>query len=185
MKTKNFITLIFTVLAVLISCKKPDKKIKSDFDIMINGKIVEGSGIGMGVDDSQHLCNWVTDDTLCMRMSYPGNLDWGAVFFTVGGDPTDPPSHFDDISKCTSIQIEMKSKNDSDEVSIGLKDRKDPSDGSEDKKNEILTQSFKTYTYSLSDFSTCNLKQIYVIPEFVFSGNSASIVYVKSIKILK
>ncbi len=182
--------IVFLVL-VGLGCSSPtatDEVISDDYSVMSNGKIVAATGFGLGVDDSQHLCNWVQQDSTSMVLHYPGDLGWGAVFITVGGDPKNPPRPSIDISNCTRLSIEMKSAVDSEGVLIGMKDEDDPDDGTEIKKPVYLTQDWKTYEFMLSDFRTCDLTKVYVVAEFVFPcdvSNRAVTVDVKNISILR
>ena len=194
---KKNITFFLSLLIIVCNCNKddhitgptePDKIITADYDVLLNGRIVATTGFGMGVDDSRHLCNWLQQDSLYMRLNYPGSLDWGAVFVTVGGDPKDPPRPWIDVSSCTKLSIEMKGNMGGEVVLIGIKDKDDPDDGTETKEVVYLTQDWQTYEFTLSDFTTCDLTKVYVVTEFVFpcgASNKAITIDVKNISILK
>jgi len=192
---KHIIFCLYVLIAFFIfSCDnntsptEPEEIIENDYDVMLKGEIVATTGLGMGVDDSRQLRNWVEQDSTYMRMNYPGGLGWGAVFITVGGDPQDPPRPWIDISKCTKLSIEMKGVIGDESVKIGMKDKDDPDDGTETKKVVYLTQNWEIYEFMLSDFITCDLTKVYVVTEFVFPGassNKAVTVDIKNVSILK
>jgi hypothetical protein len=166
----------------------PDTVISDDYDVVIDGKIEASTGFGMGVDDGDQLRTWTKEETGYLAFNYPGNLGWGAVFITVGGDPKQPPRPFIDISSCQKLSIEMKGKNGNEVINIGIKDKSDPDNGTETKKSVSLTSEWKIYEFNLTDFKTCNLKELYVVTEFVFPGNTAdssTTVYLKNIRFLK
>nr|NQU93348.1 hypothetical protein [Bacteroidota bacterium] len=188
--------LILIIMSFGLNCNKedpvgpnePEHIIIDNYDVLLNGQIVSTTGFGLGVDDSQNLANWIQQDTASIGIHYPGGLEWGAVFITVGGDPKDPPRPWIDISACTKFSIEMKGTTGMEGVRIGIKDKDDPDDGTETKKTVYLTQDWKVYEFTLSDFVTCDLTKVYVVPEFVFPGGSSNnsvTVDIKNIKILK
>jgi hypothetical protein len=171
-------------------CKKPnpfEPIITNNYPVMINGILVSSTGFGMGVNSSSSLTDWTKQDQSSMEMDYPGNLGWGAVFITVGGDPVSQPQYSIDISNCSELSVEMKGALGGEGVLIGIKDITDPNDGSETKIPVVLTQNWNTYYFKLTDFNTCNLTQVYVVTEFVFPSvsNQAETIYVNNITILK
>jgi hypothetical protein len=191
---KKNIIFFLSMIIIVCNCHKndqitgPDNVIKNDYDVLLNGKIVTSTGFGMGVDDAIQLRNWIQQDSLFMSLNYPGNLSWGSVFITVGGDPKNPPRPWIDISACTKLSIEMKGAVGGEGVLIGMKDKDDPDDGTETKKAVYLTKDWNIYEFQLSDFTTCDLTKVYVVTEFVFpcgTSNKAVSINVKNITILK
>ena len=146
--------------------RSPDKTLDPEYPVLINGKLT--SGFGMGVDDSEHLRNWVSPSEDFLQIHYPGGLSWGAVFMTVGGDPVDRPRPHLDFSRYTRLVIEMKGLTGDEYVCVGLKDAQDPDNGAEAKEVIRFSTDWKVYEFELSDFETCQLDQIYVVAEFVF-----------------
>ena len=128
-------------------------------------------GYGMGVDTSDHLQNWVIDmhDSICMN--YPGNQGYGAVFITVG-EPVSDQRPGQDLSAYKTLSMELKGEQGGEYVSVGLKDKSDPDDGSERKYKVDVTNDWKPYTFLLSDFDTADLTQLYVVTEFVFEPDT-------------
>src|SRR5438067_116782 len=94
-------------------------------------------GYGAGHDDSAHIAQtvpWMTtiSDPDCnyFRLAYPPNLQWGAMFITVG-PPVNPPHPFMDFSSYSFLQVEMKGEKGGEDVLIGVKTNLDPDDGTE------------------------------------------------------
>jgi hypothetical protein len=159
--------------------------ITSDFDVMVEGKTV--NGCGLGIDDAAESRDWMQNDADSMSLEYPGVLAWASVFITVG-DPKPENRPWFDISACTNLAIEMKGEVGGEKVLIGIKDKVDPDNGLETKKSATLTKDWNVYEFKLSDFFTCDLKNVYVIAEFVFPAGSkkeATTVHIKNIRILK
>jgi hypothetical protein len=141
------------------------------------------SGYDIGVDDSQHIRNWLTDMGDYMRMTYPNGLEWGAVFITVG-KPRDPPRPFKDFSTFSTLSMDLRGEKGGESIEIGIKDNTDPDDGSETKSPVYLTTEWKTYTFPISKFYTAEPTRLYVVAEFVFSGSNAKTIYFRNIKYL-
>jgi len=142
-------------------------------------------GYDMGVDTSHGRTDWVTDMNGHMCMSYPAGQDWGAVFITVG-KPTNFNKPSRDLSNYETISLELKGTIGGEQVWTGIKDNKDRDDGRETKVRVAnLTTEWQTFTFPLSDFSTANLNQLYVVTEFVFEpGTSAETVCFRNIQYL-
>jgi hypothetical protein len=138
----------------------------------------------MGVDSSNGRTDWLSNLDSNMRMSYPADQSWGAVFITVG-TPTSPPRASKDMSSFQSISMQLKGEHGGESIQIGLKDADDPDNGLETKLtiNNLSTQ-WQTYTFPLSSFTTANLQKLYVVTEFVFSGSTAETIYFRNIAYL-
>lgn len=141
------------------------------------------SGYDMGIDDSKHIRNWLTDMGDNMRMTYPNGLEWGAVFITIG-KPRDPPRPSKDFSTFGVLSIDLKGEKSGEMIEIGIKDNTDPDDGSETKVPVYLTTEWQTYTFPISQFYTAEPTRLYVVAEFVFSGSNAKTIYFRNIKYL-
>ncbi|HMZ08819.1 MAG TPA: hypothetical protein PKL78_02165 [Anaerolineales bacterium] len=129
-------------------------------------------GYDMGVDTSGQLRNWVTDMHDSMCMNYPGNQGWGAVFITFGKSVPVDQRQTQDLSTYKTLSMELKGENGGEYLSIGLKDKTDPDDGSERKYSVTVTNDWKAYTFPLSDFDTADATQLYVVTEFVFEPDT-------------
>jgi len=186
---KLIIAVIMAFHLSLESCEtfvgpdEPNMVIKDNFVLMSDGKLVPG--FGMGLNDGAKKRDWIRGDSTSLKILYPGGLEWGGVFITVGGDPVDRLKPWIDISACSELSVVMKGETGGEEVFIGIKDKDD--ENSETRKYVILTDDWKVYQFSLSEFNTCSLSQVYVIPEFIFHScaDTAVSIEVKSITISK
>jgi len=136
-------------------------------------------GLDMGVDSSEQRRDWVSKGQGYIKMSYPSGQDWGAVFVTVG-KPRDLPRPSKDLSAFRMLVIELKGESGGEQVEIGIKTNKQPDDGSEVKIPVRLTNTWQVFKFPLSKFDV-DLKNLYVLSEFVFTGGTAQTVYFRGI----
>jgi hypothetical protein len=140
--------------------------------VFLDGKL--GSGLNMGVNTSEGQTNWVSMNGVDLCMSYPNMQKWGAVFITVG-TPTNPPRPSKNYSSFNRLILELKGQNGGETILIGLKDNQDPDDGSESKVRLTLTNIWAEYSINVNDFQTAEMKNLYVVTEFVFENRSQTI----------
>lgn len=138
-------------------------------------------GFDMGVNSSGGRTNWLKNENGQMKMQYPADQSWGAVFITVG-KPKQPPRPSKDFSAFDTLTVEMRGVSGGEQLEIGLKTNDQPDDGSETKLPVILTSEWKTYSFPLSKFGEIDLKRLYVVAEFVFSGTEAKTVLLRSVR---
>jgi hypothetical protein len=126
---KNLIKQIFLIIVsgiIFTECSPTSPELQAptedDHYIMKDGLIVKSSNCGMGIDDSEKLRNWMFSDSTKLSIHYPGNLNWGAVFITLGGDPVNKPRPYCNFSHYNKLLIEMKSTVVGSSVDIGIKD---------------------------------------------------------------
>ena len=147
-------------------------------DVMVGGKLT--AGFDMGVNSSENKTNWLKSEEGQMRMAYPADQSWGAVFITVG-KPRQPPRPFRDFSGDNTLTVEMKGGVGGEQLEIGVKTNTQADDGSETKLPVKLTSEWKAYRFSLDRFDGADLGKLYVVTEFVFSGGDAATVFVRNI----
>jgi hypothetical protein len=152
-------------------------------DVLSGVKLARG--LDMGVDTSARRYDWVspTESKDAMRLAFPGDPAWGAVFITVG-KPRDKDRPGADYSGFGNLEVDLRGENGDESVDIGIKDRKQPDDGSERKLNVRLTSTWKTYRLALQKFEGADLKQLYVVCEVVF-GEKPATVYLRSVRYTK
>ena len=127
----------------------------------------------MGIADSAGLRNWITDMDGYVRMTYPGGLDWGAVFIAVG-PPKDPPRLGQDLAAYNTLSLELRGATGTECVRIGLKDNTDPDNGSEMKiRCCVNSTDWEPFTFPLAELHTADLTRLYVVTEFVFEQEDA------------
>lgn len=146
------------------------------------------SGYDIGVDTDKNKTDWLMDSERgYMTMSYPEGQKWGAVFITVGPAQSDPEEReSEDFSGYKYIAVDLKGKVGGETLEIGLKDKHDPDNGREKKlKINNLTNEWQSYQFELTKFHTADLKTLYVVTEFVFTGPQARTVQFRNIKFLR
>ena len=139
-------------------------------------------GYDMGVASSGGQSSWVTNQAGYMRMAYPSEQSWGAVFITFG-KPRNFPRPGTDLSMYEKLSIDLRGLKGGERVEIGLKDSQDPDNGTEAKIPITVTKEWNTYEIPLSKFYTADLSKIYVITEFVFGYESATVDF-KNVKLV-
>ena len=123
----------------------------------------------MGVASRPERTGWVGDMDGHICMDYPSDLDWGAVFITVGPSRSGYPRPGKDLSDYQRLSLELRGGSGGEVVSIGLKDDMDLDTGRESKVVVSgLTTDWETYTFDLDRFRTADLSRLYVVTEFVF-----------------
>jgi hypothetical protein len=139
-------------------------------------------GLDMGVDTSARKHDWVSpmENKEAMKLAFPGDPVWGAVFITVG-KPRDDNKPGADYSGFNNLEIDLRGETGDESVDIGIKDWKQPDDGSERKHNVRVTPTWKTYRFALSSFEGADLKHLYVVCEVVF-GEKPATVYLRSVR---
>jgi hypothetical protein len=151
-------------------------------EIMIGSRLAPG--FDMGVNTSGGLTAWLQKESENFKAAYPPGQDWGAVFVTVG-KPAANPTQSVDLSSYTTLTVEMKGERGGAIVEIGIRDVNQPADGSETKLDVKLTNSWKTYHLPLASFIGADLKRLYIVIEFVFSGGQAETLYFRNIRYLR
>ncbi len=134
----------------------------------------------MGVDSSRQRRDWLSPQDGAMRLAYPADQAWGAVFVTVGRGMA-PPRPWKDFSSFASVCVDLRGEVGGEQVLLGLKDATDADDGSETRVEVSLGASWATYCAPLSAFRTANLARIYVPLELVFEGPLPATVYLRRV----
>ncbi len=147
-------------------------------DVLTGTRLAEGFGVG--VTSSGNRTDWLIQDGDAMKMAYPSQQAWGAVFVTFGR-PTTPPRPSVDLSAFATLLIEVRG-DPGTTIEIGIKDSIQPDDGTEQKAIMPVFANYRTYAIPLTKFKRADLKRVYVAAEFVFSGPQAQTVWVRRIK---
>lgn len=169
---------------VTVANSKPSSSFAQvDGDVLAGAKL--GSGFDVGVNTSEGRHDWlsVNREERHWKLAYPSGQYWGAVFITVG-KPTAPPRPGRDFSGYEALSIEMKAGTDTNTISIGIKSSTQPDDGSEKKMSFKVVPEWKTYKFPLTRFEGTDLRNLYVVAEFLFEDSNAQTVYVRNIKYL-
>lgn len=174
---KHLITIVFIILIATTTYSQSE----SEYVVYNGDKLT--TGFDLGVDSSERMHDWFKDSGNEFVMNYPSGQTWGAVFITVGKAKSSPQERqFKNFSNFKTLIISMKGATGGEMVEIGIKDRKDPDDGSETKKKVTLTNMYSEYRFALHEFKTADLQNLYVITEFVFGNSFPCEIFVNSIK---
>ena len=139
-------------------------------------------GYDMGVDSSQHRQDWLELADDGMKMAYPAEQAWGAVFITVG-PPVVPPRPWKDFSSFGTLTLDLRGETGGESLEIGIKDSTDLDDGMESRVLVSgLSTEWQTYEFPLASFATAALGGLYVVAEFVFSGSASQSVYFNNVR---
>ena len=133
------------------------------------------------IDDAHSKRNWLKPgQDMSMQMTYPGGMPWGVAFITFGSAYSDASCKQrtgQDLSKYTTLVVDMRAATKGQIVNIGMKDCMDRSDGSETKIPQKLTPEWVTYRFKLSDFKTCDLTKVHIPIEFVYGEKAATVLF--------
>lgn len=155
---------------------------KEGMNILTGVNLAEGFDIGL--DTSRQKRDWFSKEDGYMKMAFPANQEWAALFITVGRS-TQPPRPYKDLSAYQTLSVEMKGASGGERIEIGIKSNDQPDDGRESRVSLELKPEWKTYTIPLARFGGADLKHLYVVTEFVYNGETAQTVYFRNIKYLK
>lgn len=135
-------------------------------DVLINGSLMEG--FDMGVNTSERKTNWVDNAENEMCMNYPGDRNFGSVFITVG-KPSPLPRKSRDFSQYSKLLIELRAEPGT-VLAIALKDNLDEDEDFKSKYAITVNKAgWNKYEISLlENFPSADLKNLYVVTEFIF-----------------
>ncbi|MBT8254849.1 MAG: hypothetical protein KJN68_12825 [Bacteroidia bacterium] len=157
----------------------------SDADILgilINGKVPTGFTLRNAA--SGLLEDYFTNEEDCLGIEYPEKTyDWASPYFEVGalGGRVNEM----DFSGYTKLVLEMKGAVGGESFEIAMKDKNDPSDGSESRVKIELTDDWKTFEIETSQFKTADMKNIMVPFAIIFQGPVGRKIQIRSIQFKK
>lgn len=155
-------------------------------DIFVGEKL--SNGLKLGVDDSMHQREWFSHERKegYFLLSFAANKDWSAVFITFGSPSSRKDERrYKDYSGFKTLSVEMKGVVGREKIEVGIKSKEQDDDGTETKIPVTLTSEWKTYQFSLDKFKGANLKELYVVAEFVYSCPKAQTVNLRNIRYLR
>ena len=140
-------------------------------------------GFNLGIDTSQHVYRWLKVQGGVFTLAYPAGQQWGTMFITVCKPVPPAQRHFSlNLSTYHTLAFDIRATVDGPCIKVGIKDWKQPDNGSEQKVDECLTTQWVTYTRPLSVFSGADLTHLYVVFEVVFAGASNLTVQVRNVR---
>lgn len=107
---------------------------------------------------------------------------WGVVYWFLGNGVVDP-NRVKDFSKFKTLRLKLRGVNGGEKISIGMKDKSNPMDGSETKVPLTLTNEWKIYDIPLASFAPTQIDQLFQVAAIIVE-NQAYTIEVESIEFL-
>lgn len=153
---------------------------RSYFNVAVGGL---EPGFDLGIDTSGQQRHWLTVKEGVFTLNYPAGQQWGTMFITACKSVPPGQRQFSrDLGTYHSLMFDMRSMTDGQCVKVGIKDWKQPDNGSEQTVDECLTTQWATYTRPLNVFSGADLTHLYVVFEVVFAGPSGVTVEIRNVR---
>jgi hypothetical protein len=154
------------------------------FDVAVGGL---ETGFDIGIDTSNHVFGWLTVQGGIFTLAYPDGQQWGAAFITIC--KAVPPAQRNvslDLSTYDSLVFDMRAMVDGACVQVGIKDWRQPDDGTEAKVDECLTTQWATYSIPFfNGFSLGILADwgyLYVVFEVVFQWGTGFTIQFQNVR---
>jgi hypothetical protein len=150
--------------------------------IVIDERGQLAGGFDLLVNTDRGRTEWLTLIPEGLQAAYPSGQQFGFVGAVLLG-PTAPGSRSGrDLSAYRTLQITVRGSAGGESIEVGIKDSDDPDTGAETKKTFQLTTSYQTLSMPLADFTTADLKKVYLFFEIVFSGASGRTVFFRDVR---
>lgn len=104
---------------------------------------------------------------------FPG-MAWASSFFYVGTGTVEA-LETKDFSAYRTLRLELKGAVGGEHIEVALKDKTNPTDGTEQRATLTLTKEWQTYEIPLETFSKMDLTQVFIPLAFVFQGEAITI----------
>ena len=140
------------------------------------------SGFDLQVNTSRETTGWLTPSGDALLAAYPSGQQWGFVGGVLVGPTAPGSSPGRDLSAYRTLQIQLRGMTGGESLEIGIKDNTDPDNGTEAKKTVVLSSSWQTFSYPLSDFATADMRRVYLLFELVFNGTTSRSVYFRDVR---
>ncbi|MCC5939887.1 MAG: hypothetical protein JJU34_21590 [Lunatimonas sp.] len=99
---------------------------------------------------------------------------WAAAYWFVGSGVPDS-NRVKDFSNFQTLRLKLRGILGGEKVDIGLKDKSDPTDGSETKIPLTLTNEWHTYDIPLTSFAPTRLEELFVVASIVVENRAYTI----------
>jgi hypothetical protein len=139
--------------------------------VMVNGLLTDYYDVSGDSSNERGLIHREELETL--EISFPKN-DWGVCYF-YNGNGSIEQIRTKDFSIYQKLKLELKGEKGGEKVKIGLKDETNPIDGSESKVELTLSNDWEFYEIPLESFEGTNLKNLFMVVEFVFENEPRKI----------
>jgi hypothetical protein len=146
--------------------------------IMRNGVTTSGNSYGVASAQGNTGVNIQFLDSLTAVQFYP--QAWG-VYYSYVGDGVIDPNRIRDFSSFDTLRIKMRGTEGGEAIQIALKDKSNPTDGSETKVPLTLGKEWKNYDIPLTSFAPTNLEELFIVASIIVE-NKALTVEIKDIE---
>ncbi|WP_406683164.1 hypothetical protein N1F78_10770 [Seonamhaeicola sp. MEBiC1930] len=149
-------------------------------NILVNGKVPSDFNV-LYANSSNKVFRGIEYSDKDMIITYPENkFDWCSPYFSIqalNGRVTEM-----DFTKYKKLSLVMKGAVGGEQFNITMKDKYDPTDGTESRVEITLTNTWETYEIPLSNFITADMNIINTPMAFIFVDNKGITIHVKSIQ---
>jgi exo-beta-1,3-glucanase (GH17 family) len=153
---------------------------RSYFDIAVGG--LEPS-FNLEVDTSEHRSNWIKSSEGVITLDYPASQQWGLMYISVCKPVPPKQRQFSlNLSAYRSLAFDMRSTTNNQCVNVGIKDWKQPDDGTEQTVSECPTTQWTRYTQPLAVFSHADRTHLYVVFEVILHGTSSTTIQIRNVR---
>ena len=182
---KRMVAVLGVVLALVACSSNPTPTGPGPVSaplVVIDSSGVLASGFNLLVNTDQGQTTWLSQTPDGLLAAYPSGQQFGFVAGVLSGNTNPGSRPGRDLSAYKTLQIQLRGAVGGESVQIGIKDNQNPDNGSEVKETAVLTSSWQTFSFPLADFTTANLKQIYLLFELVFGGPTGESVYFRGVQ---
>lgn len=158
-----------------------DERDIGDPDVYVDGVLAPFFDIG--VASSGGVTDWLRAEDTQLNFDYPAGQSWGSVFLYVSTSDR-KEKQTKDYSTYRKIVLELKGAKGNERLTFGLKDNTDPDDGSEQTVPLTLGPDWQQYEFELTDFTTADLSNLYVVALFSFEGGEQVSINVRNIQFI-
>ncbi|MFC3879709.1 hypothetical protein ACFOSV_05960 [Algoriphagus namhaensis] len=107
---------------------------------------------------------------------------WAVAYWYVGNGVVDP-NRVKDYSKFKTLRLKLKGVLGGEKIAISIKDKSNPTDGSETKVPLTLTNQWNIYDIPLSSFAPTQIEELFLVTSIIVE-NQACTIEVESIEFL-
>lgn len=154
-----------------------------DFVLIDSAGNLAPGGFDVFVNTDRGLTNWLTRaGSEGFQCAYPSGQQFGFVAVVLQGDTAPGRRQGRDMSAYRRLQFQLRGASGGEIVDVGIKDNTNTDDGDEIKKRLMLTSSWQTFSFPLSDFSRSDVKRLYLLFELVFEGAQGRTVFFRDVR---
>jgi len=137
-----------------------------------NGFSTTGHSSGVASADNNTGVNVQFLDSLIAVQFYP--QAWGVYYVYVGGGVIDP-NRVGNYSSFDTLRLKMRGTAGGEGIQIALKDKSNPTDGSETKIPLTLDKEWKNYDIPLKSFAPTNLEELFIVASIIVENKALTL----------